>query len=334
MTHATWREYSKNNDHIMGNKDCGRVKGEGRMTLQQMRYFVAVAAAGSISEAAKELYAAQSGVSQAVSAVEKYYGVKAFVRTSRGVTLTSEGKELLIEFKGILNRLYYLDEKYGPHKKQEASLSIAAQHHICGLDSFMALLDEMKAEEYHMSFHECRTSEVMEQVEKGLADLGLIFFAEPSKSQMVQELRSKGMIFNHMAYQRAHVYLWEGHPLAGQKEICLESLVDYPFITYDRVVNANPAYTELVVPYYMIHKTISVSDRAAAYSIMRCSQGFAVGSGCRSLDPAYKDIRAIPIENGVSLEIGWILRSSYVLPEAAERFIGMMEELEIRQNII
>ena len=41
------------------------------MTLQQMRYFVAVAAAGSISEAAKELYAAQSGVSEAVSAVEK-----------------------------------------------------------------------------------------------------------------------------------------------------------------------------------------------------------------------------------------------------------------------
>ena len=160
----------------------------------------------------------------------------------------------------------------------------------------------------------------MEQVEKGLADLGLIFFAEPSKSQMVQELRSKGMIFNHMAYQRAHVYLWEGHPLAGQKEICLESLVDYPFITYDRVVNANPAYTELVVPYYMIHKTISVSDRAAAYSIMRCSQGFAGGERLPFSGSGLQRYTAIPIENGVSLEIGWILRSSYVLPEAAERF--------------
>ena len=54
----------------------------------------------------------------------------------------------------------------------------------------------------------------------------------------------------------------------------------------------------------MIHKTISVSDRAAAYSIMRCSRDLRwerlpfSGSGLQ-------DIRAIPIENGVSLEIGW-----------------------------
>ena len=39
------------------------------MTLQQIRYFAAVAAAGSISEAAKELYASQSSVSEALSAV-------------------------------------------------------------------------------------------------------------------------------------------------------------------------------------------------------------------------------------------------------------------------
>ena len=300
------------------------------MTLQQIRYFAAVAAAGSISEAAKELYASQSSVSEAVSAVEKYYGVKAFVRTSRGVTLTGEGKELLIEFKGILNRLYYLDEKYGPQKNRGTSLSIAAQHHICGLDSFIALLKKIEAEEYHMSFHECRTSEVLEQVEKGLADLGFIFFAEPSKGQMVQELRAKGMIFNHIAYRRAHVYLWEGHPLASQQEIQLEALGAYPFITYDRVVNANPTYTELIVPYYQIRRTVSVSDRAAAYSIMRSSQGFAVGSGYHTSDKAYGDIRAIPIKDDTELEVGWIVRGNYVLPEAAEQLTALMEELEMR----
>lgn len=36
----------------------------------------------------------------------------AFIRESTGVRLTRSGEELLIEFKGILSRLDYLDEKY------------------------------------------------------------------------------------------------------------------------------------------------------------------------------------------------------------------------------
>lgn len=40
------------------------------MTLQQMKYFVAVDDSVSISEAAKRLFAAQSSVSEAVRVVE------------------------------------------------------------------------------------------------------------------------------------------------------------------------------------------------------------------------------------------------------------------------
>ena len=87
------------------------------MTLQQMKYFVAVADSGSISEAAKRLFAAQSSVSEAVRAVEGHYGIKAFLRTPKGVMLTGDGKELFIEFKGILNRLYHLDLKYEDKRK-------------------------------------------------------------------------------------------------------------------------------------------------------------------------------------------------------------------------
>ena len=87
------------------------------MTLQQMKYFVAVADSGSISEAAKRLFAAQSSVSEAVRAVEGHYGIKAFLRTPKGVMLTGDGKELFIEFKGILNRLYHLDLKYEDKKE-------------------------------------------------------------------------------------------------------------------------------------------------------------------------------------------------------------------------
>lgn len=161
------------------------------MTLQQMKYFVAVADSGSISEAAKRLFAAQSSVWGAVQAVESHYGITAFLGSPKGVTLTGEGKELLIEFKGILNRLYYLDERYEGRKENNHGLYVSAQHHICGMDSFVSILKSVEAEEYHVGFRESKTSEAFEQVEKGLADLGIIFLAEQSKGQMMQELRGR-----------------------------------------------------------------------------------------------------------------------------------------------
>lgn len=296
------------------------------MTLQQMKYFVAAADSGSISEAAKQLFAAQSSVSEAVRAVEKQYGIQAFLRTAKGVILTNDGKELFIEFKGILNRLYYLDLKYEEQKHSLHSFYAAAQHHICGMDSFISTIQSLDTPEYTMGFRECRTSEVFEQVEKGLADLGIIFFAKQLKGQMMQELRRRGLIFNHISYQTAHVYLHKTHPLADSSHIRIEDIIQYPFITYDRCPDANPIYTEVIIPHYRIKKVISVTDRAVAYSIMRINQGFVVGSGYHTADKTYEDIRVIPIKDGVNLEIGFIVRENYLLPDIAQRFIKIMSE--------
>lgn len=73
------------------------------MTLQQIRYFISVAESGSISEAAKRLFTAQSSISSAIKEIENTYDITAFIRESTGVRLTRSGEELLIEFKGILS---------------------------------------------------------------------------------------------------------------------------------------------------------------------------------------------------------------------------------------
>ena len=108
------------------------------MTLQQIRYFISVAESGSISEAAKRLFTAQSSISSAIKEIENTYDITAFIRESTGVRLTRSGEELLIEFKGILSRLDYLDEKYNGSKKRPLGLSVSAQHHICGMASFIS----------------------------------------------------------------------------------------------------------------------------------------------------------------------------------------------------
>ena len=80
------------------------------------------------------------------------------------------------------------------------------------------------------------------RVERGLDDLGIVFVTEYSKGQMMQELRNRSIIFNHITYQTSHVYICQNHPLAGSREIDMEDLIQYPFITYDRSSDTNPAF--------------------------------------------------------------------------------------------
>ena len=62
--------------------------------LEQYRIFKEVADTGNISGTAKKLYISQSAVSQSVKLLEEELGVRLFSRTSRGVSLTAEGRLL------------------------------------------------------------------------------------------------------------------------------------------------------------------------------------------------------------------------------------------------
>ena len=72
------------------------------MDLQSMKFFSAVAAAGSFSGAAETLRYAQSNISTKIAALETELGTALFYRNNRGVTLTSKGEELLLYSQKIL----------------------------------------------------------------------------------------------------------------------------------------------------------------------------------------------------------------------------------------
>ena len=66
------------------------------MTLQQLKYILAIVECGSISEAAKRLYISQPSLSNAVKEIEEEFGIEIFLRSSKGIALTNEGIEFLV----------------------------------------------------------------------------------------------------------------------------------------------------------------------------------------------------------------------------------------------
>lgn len=61
------------------------------MTLQQLRYLIAVADHGSITAAAAAVFVAQPALSRAIRALERELNVELLARDGRGVAFTSEG---------------------------------------------------------------------------------------------------------------------------------------------------------------------------------------------------------------------------------------------------
>ena len=75
------------------------------MDVKQLRYFVCIAEAGSLSGAAQQVNVAQPSLSQHVLSLERELGVKLLERSSRGVTLTQSGEVLLRHARVIIDSL-------------------------------------------------------------------------------------------------------------------------------------------------------------------------------------------------------------------------------------
>lgn len=62
------------------------------LTLRQVRYFIATAEFGQISQAAIHLNISQSAVTSAIQELEGMLGVALFTRTAQGMNLTDSGR--------------------------------------------------------------------------------------------------------------------------------------------------------------------------------------------------------------------------------------------------
>src|SRR5215469_4456997 len=75
------------------------------MQFRQLRYFVKIVEAGSLSRAASIVHVAQPALSQQVAELEERLGVALLQRSARGVRPTAAGEILYKEAAAILHQL-------------------------------------------------------------------------------------------------------------------------------------------------------------------------------------------------------------------------------------
>ena len=143
------------------------------MTIQQCKYVIKIAKTGSFSEAAKQLFIAQSSLSMSIKQLEQELGIKIFERSGNGIYITDEGEEFVNYANRICESHDFVYDRYFNRSVQKR-LYIATQHYDFIADIFGNFLKQYDADSYRFSIREIETYNVIRDVETGYSDIGII----------------------------------------------------------------------------------------------------------------------------------------------------------------
>ena len=121
---------------------------EHPVTIQQLRYAVAVSESGSLNKASEILYIAQPSLTSAIQELEKELGITIFSRSGRGVAPTNDGTEFLLYARGVLHQYDELLERYRKSGSIKKKFGISTQHYSFAVKSFVELVKQYGTEKY------------------------------------------------------------------------------------------------------------------------------------------------------------------------------------------
>ncbi|MEV4669924.1 LysR family transcriptional regulator [Microbacterium sp. LWO12-1.2] len=296
-------------------------RGSNGITLQQLVYFIEVAAEGSISAAADLLYVSQPTMSAAMKDLETRIGRTLFLRSARGVTLTTEGVEFLGYARQVTEQVALLEQRYLGRAPSRRLLGVSAQHYSFVVDAFVRMVKGSNAAEYEFSLRETRTWEIIEDVRTLRSELGILYRNDFNRNVIDKLLRDSGLAFHPLFLADPHIFISRKNPLAARDHVTLDDLADLPRLTFDQGANNSFYFAEEILSTLSSKQEIRVADRATIFNLMIGLDGYTISTGIISddLDP---EIVAIPLDIDERIEIGWIDHSAIPLTEQAQRYLA------------
>ncbi|MBQ6136171.1 MAG: LysR family transcriptional regulator [Kiritimatiellae bacterium] len=286
------------------------------MTLQQLRYADAVAACGSVSEAARRMFVTQPTLTESLRTLEEELRIAIFTRSARGVSVTREGEEFLASARQILDDASRIQEKYTGKSVRRPQFAVSCQHYAFAVEAFMEVVEANNADSYDFTLRETVTSEIIDDVARHRSEVGVLYLSNRNERALTKILRKEGLFFEEMFMSRPHVFLGKRHPLAKKGGILPEELDAYPFISFEQGSENALYFAEEVMPSIDRKKNIRVRDRATMTNLILGLNGYTVASGALSRKLNGPDIVAVPLKIDDTIRVG-IIRHAGIQPSVA-----------------
>lgn len=291
------------------------------MTLTQLRYAITVANAKSMNEAARNLFISQPSLSTAIRDLEKEIGIEVFRRTNRGISLTPEGEEFIGYARQVVEQYQLIEAKYVSKESVKKKFAVSMQHYSFAVVAFVEMVKQFGMEEYEFAIHETKTFEVIEDVRDFRSEIGILFINDFNKRVLMKLFQESGLEFHELLKCGIYVYMWKGHPLAGQDEITLEELGDYPCLSFEQGEYNSFYFAEEVLSTYEYKQLIKADDRATMLNLMVGLNGYTLCSGilCEELNGS--EYCAIKLKSDEVMTIGYVVRKGVNISPLGQKYL-------------
>ncbi|MDH3309957.1 MAG: LysR family transcriptional regulator [Gammaproteobacteria bacterium] len=287
------------------------------MDISALQVFLAVAEAGSFTRAAERIYLTQPAISKRIAALESEIGTRLFDRIGRGIHLTPAGEALLSRARTVLQELE--DVKRGITNLSgtiTGELHVATSHHI-GLHRLPGPLKR-----FHDTYPQVRlnlqfmdSEKACQAIAKGDIELAVVTLptitSAPLKTETIWD-------------DPLDIVVSPGHPLAQERRVKLEILLDYPAIlpgpgTYTREIILNA--------FGSLRDRIQIGMATNYLEVLKMLA--AIGLGWSALPRTMIDegLKVVQIEKGViRRELGIVTHEKRTLSNAGAALIRIIRD--------
>ncbi|MBR0528902.1 MAG: LysR family transcriptional regulator [Ruminococcus sp.] len=211
------------------------------MDIRVLRYFLAVAREQSYSVAAERLYLSQPTLSRQLKELEEELGTTLLIRSNKGVTLTEEGMILRKRAEEIVELMEKTELEVRQSSEQVSGKVYIGAGETYSIKLIADTAQKLQCEhpDIRYSIYSADGTDVLERLDRGLIDFGMIFQPYDSSKYEGIEIPLKDTF---------GVLMRKDMPLADKDVIELSDLIGKPLII-PRQPNHNTRIAEMIGKY-------------------------------------------------------------------------------------
>lgn len=295
------------------------------MTLTQLQYAVTIAETKSMNKAANELFVSQPALSGAIRDLEEELQIQLFIRTNKGIVVTTEGEEFLSYARQMVELGNLVEERFVNKSISRKKFSVSMQHYSFAVEAFIELAKTFEMGEYELAVHETKTHEVIENVKNYRSEIGVIYQNEFNAKAIQKILFENNLEFTPLYTCGISVFLSKNHPLAEKEIINMEELKDYPCLSFEQGDKNSFYFAEEVLSTLPYKQIIKADDRATMLNLMTGLHGYTLCSGiiCQDLNGGI--YTSVPLDTDDTMTIGYIKRKNIPLSLLGKEYIKILK---------
>jgi LysR family hca operon transcriptional activator len=249
------------------------------MELRHLRYFVAVAEAGSLKLAAEEkLHTTQPSLSRQIRDLEHEVGTPLFSRSARGVELTAAGKVFLDHARVVLSQAEAALRSVRQVTKPTFALGFMMGHDSTWIPKALDVLHD-KLPEIHVVISTQNSPQLAAALSEGLIDVAFLR----------QEDGGLGLKYLLLCEEPLEVYLPKDHPLAKRNAISLQEVAGETFLSISGTAmstSGRPPALRLAIDRYLKKSGVNIKPSHEVDNLGGV-MSLIVSTGGVALLPAY-----------------------------------------------